>query len=73
MPDTWRLQGRYIIFLMGVFSIYTGVIYNDFFSKMVFMFPSGWAVPTLPFEGMSKAHWRASCRELALGTVRHRL
>ena len=53
--------GRYIMLMMGIFSMYTGLIYNDVFSKGFTPFSSAWEYPE---EGRPEvtAHLKGSYR-----------
>ena len=45
--------GRYLLFGMGIFATYVGVLYNDCFGMSTEMFASGYKWPALPPEGKS--------------------
>lgn len=64
-------NGRYIIFLMGLFSMYTGLMYNDVFAKSLNLFGSGFRINGIDY-GQSQEN-RNSTEKIILDPSKHYL
>ena len=55
--------GRYIMLMMGAYSMFTGLIYNDMFSQSLSLFPSQWQFDKVEKPGeMVNAHLKDGYR-----------
>lgn len=52
------MMGRHFLLLMGIFSIFCGLVYNDFTSVSIYLWDSCWELPT---EGETIATLKPDC------------